>query len=139
MKTVMKSISLTKSKTISMICWLIMVFVQVLAMLFPTTKLPFAIKAMIVAVLVVCAILLFYFMFSRKIEKPDERSIYNSYRANSTIFQAIFIFMGFFIFVTDNMDIEYINVSRQLVTLVFSFICFLENAIFVCYERFSGE
>lgn len=138
MKIVMQSISLTKSKTISMICWGIIAFMQLVALSYPTLKLPFALRAIIVAILVVCLVLIFYFMFSRKVEKPDERSIYNSYRANSAILQAIYIFIGFFILITGNMDIEYINVSRQLIVLVFSFICFLENAIFVCYERFSG-
>lgn len=131
------NLTLTKAKTISMICWGVVAFMQLVALTCPTLKLPIALKAIIVAILLVCLVLIVYLIFSKKIEKPDERSIYSSYRANSVIFQSIFIFIGFFILITGKMNIEYINVSRQLVTLVFSFINFLENAIFIYYDKFS--
>lgn len=134
------NLTLTKAKTISMICWGVLSVIYFFSVFFPILNpqvLPVFIRIIFIIIIIFLAYFDLYLSFSKKIEKPDERSVYNSYKTNSTIFNLFFILIMVVVIYIQFKGINSFTVSKDMLFFVFAFVNFIEKAIFVYYDKFS--
>ncbi len=131
------SLTLTQAKLAHMTSWAIVVFFEALAVFFPVRGWPTPLRIAIALVLAGCIVVIFYTTLSRRVEKPDERAAYNTYRANSTIYELLFFVFALYVLFGERLGMDTVTFTRDQLLLVFASFCLVHDVVFLLYERFG--
>lgn len=127
--------TLTQNKVISVCGWSVVVVLQAIALLFPAARLPLAAQIPLVLLILLSGIAVVGTALGIRTEKPDERAVYNQYRANSTLFTLIFFLFGIYLLFGDGRGWETLCFTRGQIIFLFGLLCLLQDGLFLLYER----
>lgn len=130
-------LTLTQSKLSSAIAWSIVVFFQGLALFFPVRTLPAPLRVVIAVLLAGVIVVILYTTLSTRVEKPDERAALNNYRANSALFNLLFMLFAFFVLFNGKPNTEVFSLTRSQIIFPFAVLNLLHDGLFLAYERFG--
>lgn len=129
--------TLTQNKVISVCGWSVVVVLQAIALRVPApvARLPLAAQIPLVLLLLLSGIAVVGTALGIRTEKPDERAVYNQYRANSTLFTLIFFLFGIYLLFGDGRGWETLCFTRGQIIFLFGLLCLLQDGLFLLYER----
>ena len=130
------SLSLTRSRQISALCWVLVLFFGSLARWFPVRGLPVPLRVGVAALLLAAAAAVILTTFGVGVEKGDERSAENERRANATLFTLLFLGMGGLLLWTKTG--QTLTLGRSELLVIFGSVCLLQDILFLLYERFGA-
>ncbi len=131
-------ISLTHSKLASVCAWTFILLMQALARFRPVKALPAPLRTLIIAALLLAAAIVIISALGLRTEKPDERAILNSCRANSALFECLFLLFAVYQLFGERFGWSAILVTRSEALLAFALLNLLRDGFFLLYERFAG-
>ena len=133
-----KFLTLTRSRQIDALCWVLILAASLLARLYPVRSLPLPLRVGAAAVLLAMAAAIILIAAGIFTEKGDERSAENERRADSALFTLLFVAMGLLLIVSGKVDGWSITLGREDVLILFSSACLAKDLLFLGYERFSA-
>ena len=82
-------------------------------------------------------VVILYTTLSARVEKPDKRAALNNYRANSALFNLLFMLFAFFVLFSGKPNTEVFSLTRSQIIFLFAVLNLLHDGLFLAYERFG--
>lgn len=128
-------LTLTRSKQLSALCWLVLLLFGALSRWFPIKNLPEPLRTGAAVLGGAAAGLVVLLAFGVRVEKGDERSVENEQRTRSVLFTLLLLAVA--VLLMWMQDDRTITLGRAEVLAVFGGTCLAEDVIFLLYERFG--
>lgn len=129
-------LTLTRSKQLSALCWVVVLLFGALANWFPVKDLPNPLRTAVAVLLVAAAVVIILTTLGVWVEKGDERSAENERRTNSTLFTLVFLAMGALLVWMKNG--QTLTLGRSELLVAFGCVCLAQDILFLLYERFGA-
>lgn len=129
-------LTITRSRQLSALCWVVVLLFGALANWFPVKDLPNPLRTAVAVLLVAAAVVIILTTLGVWVEKGDERSAENERRTNSTLFTLVFLAMGALLVWMKNG--QTLTLGRSELLVAFGCVCLAQDILFLLYERFGA-
>ena len=133
-----KFLTLTRSRQIDALCWVLILAASLLARLYPVRSLPLPLRVGAAAVLLAMAAAIILIAAGVFTEKGDERSAENERRTDAALFTLFFVAMGALLLVSGRVEGWNLTLDRSGILVLFSVVCLVRDLLFLGYERFAA-
>ena len=134
-----KFLTLTRSRQIDALCWLLILAAGLTARFCPLKDLlPFPVKVALSAVLLALAAAVILNATGLFTERGDERSAENERRTDAALFTLFFVAMGALLLVSGRVEGWNLTLDRSGILVLFSVVCLVRDLLFLGYERFAA-